>query len=793
MTISLVTLTIFKDCQSELQNLTTVFRILSAKLESPFSEIIFPAMKYFFFLFSLPLSVFAQKFTPTEIVAFTAQAKRVHIIRDNWGIAHVYGKTDADAVFGSLYAQCEDDFKRVELNYIEKLGRLSEINGESNIFNDLQIRLLIDSTEAIQDYQNAQPWLKKLLDAYAAGINFYLYKNPKVNPALITRFKPWYPLLWTDGSIGAINTAKLSLAELKKFYSGDHTPTAAVPIVRDQFSGSNGFAFAPSITKSGNAILYINPHTTFYFRPEIQMVSEEGLNTYGAITWGQFFVYQGFNEFCGWMHTSNNVDIADMYAEQITKTDKGLFYEYDKKKFLVIQKKISISYLDGQTLKAKSFNTYFTHNGPIMAVRDGKWISLKSKNRNTQSLIQSWVRTKSKSFEDYQKAMDLRANASNNTVYADAKGNIAYWHGNFIPIRDPKYNWAEVVDGTTSATSWKGLHPVKEIIHIYNPINGWLQNCNSTPFTAAGKNSPKRADYPFYMSPDGENFRGVAALRLLDKDYDEVLTIPISIPDPTDGTVDLEYSRKYTLNSVISTGYDTYLPAFEILVPALLKAYSQLPQSDPLIEDLKAPIAVLKDWNYYSQANSVATTLAYEWAPRLNAAIRRIYIEQGEKDQVENTIAFAASARPNELLDPLKATIIDLKTRFGKWDIAWGEINRFQRLTGAINEKYDDDAVSLPVGFGHAAWGALPSFVSFANGTKKRYGTTGNSFVCVVEFGKKVRAKSVLAGGNSGDPKSKHFNDQALMYSKGEFKDVLFYKEDVLKHAESNYIPGEKN
>ncbi|MBC7616119.1 MAG: penicillin acylase family protein [Pedobacter sp.] len=719
-------------------------------------------MKLLLLFLLLPLSISAQNFSASEISSYQAQAERVTIIRDNWGIAHVYGKSDADAVFGLLYAQCEDDFKRVELNYIEKLGRLSEINGEKDIFNDLQIRLLIDTAEAIADYQKAQPWLKNLLNAHAAAINFYLYKNPQTKPALLKRFKPWYALLWTDGSIGAINTADLTISELKKFYSGDFTPTAHVPVIKDQQSGSNGFAFAPSITESGNAILYINPHTTFYFRPEIQMQSEEGLNAYGAVTWGQFFIYQGFNEFCGWMHTSNNVDIADMYAEKVTKTAKGLFYEYDKKLLPVVQKKINIKYLGG----TKTFTTYFTNNGPVMAIRNGKWISLKSKNRNTASLVQSWVRTKSTSFEAYQKAMDLKANASNNTVYADAKGNIAYWHGNFIPIRDTKYNWADVVDGSISATAWKGLHAVKESVHLYNPVNGWLQNCNSTPFTVAGVNSPKKDNYPTYMAPDGENFRGIAANRLLSK--------PV----------------KYTLDKVIAMGYDTYMPTFEILIPAVLKAYERLPQSDPLLNELKEPINVLKNWDYRSGENSIATTLAFEWAQKLNPIIQKVYIDPGEKDQVQNTIEFAAKARPNELIDPLKATIVDLNKRFGKWEMPWGEVNRFQRLTGAVNEKYNDNLASLPVAFGSAMWGQLPSYRSNPFNTSKRYGFSGNSFVCAVEFGSRIKAKSILAGGNSGDPNSKHFNDQALMYSKGQFKDVLFYKEDVVKNAERTYQPG---
>lgn len=724
-------------------------------------------MKQLLFLLLFPFTTFAQQFTAAEISAYQAQAKRVEIIRDKWGIPHVYGQKDADAVFGLMYAQCEDDFKRIELNYIEKLGRLSEINGERALFDDLQIRLLIDSAEAINDYNKAQPWLKKLLDAHAAGINYYLYKNPQVKPALLKRFKPWYALLWTDGSIGAINTADLTLAELKKFYTGDYSPTAQLPVIKDQHSGSNGFAFAPKISESGNAILYINPHTTFYFRPEVQMQSQEGLNAYGAVTWGQFFVYQGFNEFCGWMHTSNNVDIADMYAEKITKTEKGLFYEYDQKKFPVGQRQISIAYRDGNQFKTKTFKTYFTNKGPIMAIRDGKWISLRSKNRNTQSLVQSWVRTKAKSFEDYQKAMDLKANASNNTVYADASGNIAYWHGNFIPIRDPKYNWTEVVDGATSATAWKGLHPVKEAVHVYNPPNGWLQNCNSTPFSSAGANSPIKANYPSYMAPDGENFRGVAAVRLLSR------------------------PKKYTLDEVIATGYDPYLPGFEVLVPALVKAYGQLPQGDPLIEELKAPIAILKDWDYRSGETSIALTLAMEWAPRMNAAIRRVYINPGQKDQVESTTDFANTARANELLDPFKATINDLEKRFGKWQMPWGEVNRFQRLTGEIREKYDDEAPSIPIGFGSAMWGQLGSYISATFNTNKRYGYSGNSFVCAVEFGKRIKAKSILSGGNSGNKNSKHFSDQALMYSKGQFKDVLFYKEDVLQNVERSYRPGE--
>ncbi len=300
-------------------------------------------MKKTILLLLLPLQLLAQTFSKDEIKNWEKQSKLVNIIRDNWGIPHIYGKSDADAVFGLLYAQCEDDFKRVEMNYIEKLGRLSEINGERDLYNDLLIRMVIDSTDAKKDYNESPVWLKKLLQAYADGINFYLYKHPGVKPALLNRFQPWYPLLWTDGSIGAIDIADVTVAEIRNFYSGaDPALTAAVePKEVDPLpGGSNGFAIAPSKTASGNAILYINPHVTFYFRPEVAVESEEGLHAYGAVTWGQFFVYQGFNEHCGWMHTSSYSDVADTYIEKVSKKEDTLVYEYDQE-FRPVGKKTS--------------------------------------------------------------------------------------------------------------------------------------------------------------------------------------------------------------------------------------------------------------------------------------------------------------------------------------------------------------------------------------------------------------------------------------------------------------------
>ncbi len=643
----------------------------------------------FLAIFILSTHSFAQPKEETN--KWEQQASHVSIIRDQWGIPHIYGKEDADAVFGLLYAQCEDDFKRVEMNYIEKLGRMAEVKGEAELANDLLIRLVIDSTEAMADYAAAEPWLKKLLDAHADGINYYLYKHPEVKPLLITRFQPWFQLLWTDGSIGDINTSDITADEIRELYL-EKKGIGAIRKKTDEenLTGSNGFAFAPSITESKNAILYINPHVTFYFRPEVHVVSEEGLNVYGAVTWGQLFVYQGFNEHCGWMHTSSNTDIADTYIEKISQKNKKWHYEYDQQQKPIQQKKIVLHYLKGNKKESITVNSFYTLHGPVMAKRNGQYLSMKANNRSMAGLIQSWKRTKAKNFAEYKEVMGLLSNTSNNTMYADAEGNIAYWHGNFLPIRDTKFDWSKPVDGTTSATAWKGLHTIEESVHVYNPANGWIQNCNSTPFTSAGKDSPKKGSYPTYMAPDGENFRGINAASVLAK------------------------SNTYNLDKVIAAGYDTYLSAFELMLPTLVQAFEKnIKASDPLYTELSEPIHVLKNWNFYINEESIAATLAIEWGDRISPAISKIKTADAyDMDLVEKTKQFLAITPANELIQAFATTVRDLQNKFGSWKMPWGELNRYQRLSGDINLKFDDNQPSLPIGFTSANWGMLPAFAS---------------------------------------------------------------------------------
>nr|WP_298996950.1 acylase [uncultured Allomuricauda sp.] len=706
----------------------------------------------------------AKKEPLTEVEKWEAQAENITIIRDDFGVPHIYGKTDADAVFGLLYAQCEDDFNRVEQNYIWAIGRLAEVEGEEAIYSDLRARLFMTKEEAMANYEKSPDWLKRLCDAFADGINYYLHTHPEVTPKLLTRFEPWMPFYFSEGSIGG-DIERISTRKIQAFYEGNmEIPEMEKLEIKKKKEmaepqGSNGIAISGELTQSGNAMLLINPHTSFYFRGEVHVVSEEGLNAYGAVTWGQFFVYQGFNEKTGWMHTSTYTDVMDEFKEKVMNQDGTLMYQYGEELRTVEASEVILKYKDGDELKEKTFPMYHTHHGPITHLVDGQWTASAMMWEPVKALEQSYIRTKQDGYDGFRKMMDIRTNSSNNTVYADAEGNIAYFHGNFIPKRDTIFDFTQAVDGSNPATDWKGLHAVDENILVLNPKNGWIQNCNSTPYTSALEYSPRREDYPKYMSRNQENFRGVHAIELL-----------------TD-------KGEYTLDSLITLAHDPYLPAFKALIPGLIKAYDMTPTLE-----LKGPIELLRNWDFTTSNESVAMTLAHYYGTKSYMQAKRpkgMYSMQ--------LVEYWGSESPDqEKLALFQETVNQLKEDFGTWEMPWGEVNRYQRLNGDIRQAFDDNKPSIPIGFASGRWGALAAYgARYDNNTKKIYGTRGNSFVAVVEFGDKLKAKTILAGGQSGNPNSTHFNDQIEMYANEDWKDAAYYKEDVLKRAKKTYRPGE--
>jgi acyl-homoserine-lactone acylase len=702
-----------------------------------------------------------------EIGRWEHEAQNVTIVRDDWGIAHVYGKTDADAVFGMEYAQAEDDFNRVETNYINGMGRLAEAEGESKIYQDLRMKLFVDPETLKRQYAESPVWLKKLMNAFADGLNFYLYKHPEAQARVIKRFEPWMALSFTEGSIGG-DIERVNLKHLAAFYgNGGNGPAAeAVPASGDgpvEPSGSNGIAIAPSNTIDHHALLLINPHTSFYFRSELQMMSDEGLDAYGAVTWGQFFVYQGFNPHVGWMHTSSGVSALSTYLETVEKKADRYYYKYGSQKLSVVAREISVPYKTGQGLAQKKFTVYRTQHGPVIGQQNGKWLTIRLMQEPVKALTQSYTRTKATDYRSFRQTMERHTNSSNNTIFADSDGDIAYFHGNFIPRRDSRFDWTKPVDGSNPATDWHGLLTVDETPHLLNPGSGWIYNSNDAPWWAAGHGSLKKEDYPPYVETGGESARGLHAVRVLgDK-------------------------KSLTLDSLIGVAFDAYLPWFEKTLPALTKAWDQEPDADPLKDKLAEQIKCLREWDLRWGVNSIPTSLAVFWGEEVLRQVGHDAAGAGMP-----IYDYVGTKAPQKLLLQSLATASDrLTADFGTWKTPWGEINRFQRLDDSIVGHFDDAKPSIPVGFTSGLWGSLAAFGARPYpGTKKWYGTSGNSFVAVVEFGKTVRARAVTAGGESGDPASPHFDDEASRYNTGDLRDVYFYRSQLKGHTERVYHPG---
>lgn len=701
------------------------------------------------------------------------RAERTEIIRDDFGVPHIYGKTDADAVFGMLYAQCEDDFNRVEQNYIWATGRLAEVEGKKALYSDLRANLYMTKEEAVDQYKKSPKWLQNLCIAFADGINFYLKNHPEVTPRLLTHFEPWMPMYFSEGSIGG-DIERVSTQKIRDFYEKDPIDRklaiseGSIRLNDQEPRGSNGFAIGGEKTASGNAMLLINPHTSFFFRGESHVVSDEGLNAYGATTWGQFFIYQGFNEKTGWMHTSTGTDIIDEFTETIVKNQSGTFYKYGEKILPVDSLKVTLNYAGENGLSSKDFTIYRTHHGPITHIENNQWIATALMWNPVKALEQSFTRTKKNNHKEFHEMMDIKTNSSNNTVYADADGTIAYYHGNFIPKRDEQFDYTEPVDGSNPDTDWKGLHPLEDHIFVKNPPNHWVQNCNSTPFTCAAEFSPKKENYPVYMTSFSENFRGIHAISLLKK------------------------AENLTLESLIKLAYDPYLPGAKKLISGLLDAVEELPIAS---KETEKAIKLLKKWDFKVSTQSVEMTLAHFY---LDTYIKSNKIPKKTLNKKGARMArfeyMSTESTPKERIQIFEKSLAKLNKDFGTWKTPWGEFNRYQRNDGEIIQIFDDQKPSIPIGMASGKWGALASFgAQHGKYTKRQYGTSGNSFVAIVVFGEKVKAKTMLAGGQSNDPNSPHFQDQAIPYAKARFKDAAYYKEEVLKRARRIYKPGKEN
>jgi len=666
-------------------------------------------------------------------------AAHVTIYRDTYGIPHVFGETDASTLFGFAYAQAEDNFWRIEANYIKALGRSAEVEGEDGLVGDKRSRTLEVPRLAQSEYARMPERMRKLLDAFAAGLNAYLADHPEVHPRLLTRFEPWYPLAFI----------RYNYYQNGFFWSAGLEP-GDFEVALDDASlhlkdfGSNGWVIGPAKSATGHAMLFINPHLPFFGSGQVyegHIKSDEGWNFTGYTRFGFPFPYVGHNESLGWVSTDNAADQADLYLETFDDSAHPTAYRYGKgyRQATVWTDTIAVKTEGGIERRVFSFRK--THHGPIMGVRDGKPLALRMAKLDGDGWLEEWFKmTRARRVSELKAAMRPLNMLFGNVMAADADGNTFYLYNGAVPVRDPRFDWSSPVDGTDPATEWKGYHPIADLPQLTNPPTGWMQNCNTTPFLLTSNGNPDSSKFPRYMVQESDNWRGLVSRRIL------------------------ESTPRFTWDDWVRVAFDNYVIGADSLLPRLLRDFGADSAGNAR---LAAAIDTLRRWNRHSDTASVAMTLYDRW-----------------------TEALDGGAAPLPALD---SALAGLEREWGRWGVPWGEINRLQRIDESADQEFADARSSIPVVGVSGRDGAV--FTYYAGpipGQKRRYGVAGASYVSVVDFGPTVRALAVHTMGASGDPQSPHYFDQAPLYARGEFRPAWFTLEEIKAHAERVYKPGNR-
>ena len=689
----------------------------------------------------------ASKKTLDRSGSLESLARTVKIYRDTFGVPHVFGRTDASTVFGFAYAQAEDNFWRVEENFINALGRASEVYGEKSLDEDRLNHALEIPRLAQEEYGRLDPHMRSLCDAFAAGLNYYLARHAEVRPRLLAKMEPWYTLAfirynyYQNGFARDRNLRQLGLQ------------TAEIENDLKIHTGSNGWVIGPAKSASGHAMLFINPHLPFFGPGQVyegHVHSDAGWNFTGYTRFGFPLPYVGHNENGGWVSTDNAADLEDVYVETFDDPARPLAYKYGKEYRLATEHVEEIRVKTPAGLETHRFTMRRTHHGPIVAAREGKLLALRMAKFEADGWLREWYdMTKAKSLAELKRAMTPLNMLFGNVMYADRQGNTWYLYNGAVPRRDPRFDWTKPVDGSDPATEWQGYHTIEELPQLTNPKTGWMQNCNTTPFLLTSEGNPDPKQFPKYMVQEGDNPRGAISREILSS------------------------KTTFTFEEWRRVAFDTRVMNAVKRLPGLLAALKQQLESNSTADaKLRETYDELARWNHRSANDSVAMTLFSLWHDR---------VSRDENPTTERQLA------------ALTDVINVLERDFGTWKVAWGELTRLQRLDESKDEEFNDSRPSLAVSGVNGNDGAVFTFYAApVRGLKRRYGVAGGTYISVVEFGPRVRALSIHTFGASGDPKSRHFMDQAALYTRGEFKPAWLTLNDIKANLEAVYQPGEE-
>jgi len=705
-------------------------------------------------------------------------AKTVTITRDSWGVPHIEAPTDAAVVFGMAWAQAEDNFWQIEEDYLSALGQSASVHGEAGLANDL-VRAAFEVVRlSREEFEREPPERKALWNAWADGLNYYLRMHPEIRPRAIRRFEPWFPFAifraaWATTTIDGVRLrdvvatpvgAPTLVAGPRPAASATTTPTAddlmaaAAPVPLEGEPGmpiaSNAWAVAPSRTANGHALLFQNPHVGFFGggqRWELHIRSGEGWHVSGFAILATPIPRSGHNDHLGWTHTNTAADAADAWIERFDHESDPDSYRYGDgwRQAAAFEAAIDVSTTAG--VERRKYRFLRTHRGPVIAGPDGRRFSVRIARFDEGGSLQQWYAMgRAHNLEEFQAALAATAFPISNTTYADDAGNIYYLHGNAVPRRDQQFDWSQPVDGAVPATEWQGFHSIDELPHLLNPAAGWIQNTNSTPFlaTADGSNLDA-ADYPSYMARETDNARARVSRRILSAE------------------------ERWTFDEWQVAAFDTRVLEAEDAIPRIVDEWERLGARDPeSASRIDETVEDLRTWDRVSTVRSTAMTSFVLWWERMS----RPGANEGEWPRTR----------------ALRDVVDSLEAKWASTRVAWGEMNRLQRVHTSGNAPFDTAKPSLPVAGGPGALGII-----FNVGTRTgpdgrhRYGVRGHTWVSVVDFGERPEARSIVTFGQSADPASPHWFDQASLFAVGRFKPAWFTREEVDADAQHRYHPGD--
>jgi acyl-homoserine lactone acylase PvdQ len=677
---------------------------------------------------------------PDQVPALAIQ---VTIYRDTYGVPHVFGRTDAATAFGFGYAQAEDNFPRLEDNFIRALGRRAEVDGEGAIGEDRLNRVLEIPRLAQAEYARLDGRMRTLVDGFVAGINYWMAKHPDAPRRLLGRMEPWYPLAFIRYNYfqnGFAFASGIRRSEL--LLAGNAAPDD------DELrsaNGSNGWVVNPSRSASGHALLFINPHLPFFGPGQVyegHVHSEEGWNFTGYTRFGFPVPYVGHNESVGWVSTDNAADMSDLYLETFDDPSRPLAYKYGNGYRDAIEWRDSIRVRTAAGLETRVLTLRKTHHGPIVGARGGRPLALRMAKLDADGWLGEWyAMTRARNLEQFRRAMRPMNMLFGNAMYADRDGNTFYVYNGAVPRRDPGFDWENPVDGSDPRTEWQGWHAFEELPQLTNPPSGWMQNCNGTPFLLTDRGNPSAANYPSYMVQEPDTRRSMMSRRILGE------------------------KSRWSFAEWERAAFDTHVIWSDSTLPALLGAYDALAAGDARRARLEPAVGELRGWDRRSTITSTAATLFVAWRDR-----------------------FDRQPAP-EPLAALDSAMTALTRTFGGWRVPYGETSRLQRWND-LGGTASDSLPSIPVPGVSGNDGAVFTFtaVNFRD-AKRRYGVHGGTYISVVEFGPVVRAKTIHVFGASGDPVSPHYFDQAPLYARGEFKPGWFTLAEIKANLEREYRP----